>query len=297
MKKILVTGGSGFLGSRICQYYRQTYQDQYEILAPSHGELDFTRLDSVQAYIEEKCPDRIIHCGAVSDTGYTQEHPEESYLINVIGTENLARISGERRIRMIFMSSDQIYNGRTIEGGVYNRGTDAAKEGIHDCPVNEYGKQKKEAEERGLRWNPNMVALRLTWMYDVSREGTKTNKNLLTNLQIAQVQNETLFFARHEYRGITNVWEVIENLEKVMIIPAGIYNYGSSNVYPTIEIARKAAKVLGISQELIKEDVERFREKPRNLTMSLEKLEKMGIKFRDTSEGIEIFGNCERLYK
>lgn len=295
MKKILITGGSGFLGSRICQYYRQNLHGQYEILSPSHAEMDFTKMEGVQHYIDKNKPAMIIHCGAVSDTGYAQEHPEESFLINVVGTENLARISGEKGIRLIFMSSDQIYNGRTIMGQNYMEKADASKEEIDDCPVNEYGKQKKEAEIRSLKWNPDTVALRLTWLYDLPGEGVKTNKNLLTNLLNAKEQNSPLFFARHEYRGITNVWEVISNLEMVMTIPAGIYNYGSSNSLSTIDIARKAAEVVGVSQNLIREDGERFKERPRNLTMSTEKLEKAGIKIRATLEGIEYFGKSKRL--
>ena len=287
MRKILVTGGSGFLGSRICWYFKQK---NYEIYAPSHKEMDITDREKVEKYFEEIQPEVVIHCAAISDTGYTEEHKEESFQINVIGTQNLAKVTGRMGIRFIFMSSDQIYNGKTIEGKEYDRRKDACKEEIDDQPVNEYGRQKKEAEVRSLEANPKTTALRLTWMYDLPREGMKTNRNLITNLIEADENNAVLRFARHEYRGITNVWEVISNLEKVMEIPAGIYNYGSENELATIEIARKAAHVLGLSEDVIEEDAERFVSHPRNLTVCNDKPRSVGIVFRSTFDGLHELG-------
>ncbi len=283
MKKILVTGGSGFLGSRICWYFREK---SYEVYAPSHKEMDITDFESVEKYIKKIEPEVVIHCAAISDTGYTEEHKEESFQINVIGTENLAKVTGKMGIRFIFMSSDQIYNGKTIEGEEYDRSKDACEEEKDDQPVNEYGRQKKEAEIRSLSANPNTVALRLTWMYDLAREGMKTNRNLMTNLVEADKKSTVLRFACHEYRGITNVWEVVRNLEKVMEIPAGIYNYGSENDMATIEVAKKAVQVWKLSEEVVEEDIERFSTRPRNLTILNDKLRTTGIEFANTFDGL-----------
>lgn len=297
MKKILITGGSGFLGSRICWYLKQKSEQVdvlsqkktnkcYEVYAPSHKEMDIIDFESVKAYIQEIKPEVVIHCAAISDTGYTEEHKEESFEINVIGTENLAKVTGQMGIRFIFMSSDQIFNGKTIVGENYEKTVDACVEERDDKPINEYGRQKKEAEKRSLMANPNTVALRLTWMYDISREGMKTNRNLLTNLLEAHKNGDKLKFARHEYRGITNVWEVVTNLEKVFDIPSGVYNYGSENDKPTIEVARKAVWPLNLPEEIVEEDIERFAERPRNLTISNKKLRDVGIEFRNTVDGL-----------
>ena len=72
MKKMLVTGGSGFLGSRVIKYFA----DKYEICAPSHQEMDITIEQDVYRVMEAFHPDVVIHCAAMSNVGQCQKEPE-----------------------------------------------------------------------------------------------------------------------------------------------------------------------------------------------------------------------------
>lgn len=172
MKKILITGGSGFLGSRLAYYYR----NKYDLLLPSHSELNISREEAVKAYLEEHRPDAVIHCAALSNTWYCEQHPEESHRVNVQGTVRIAKACKLIGAKLVFMSSDQVYNGTPMLGPL--------KEEDVLQPVNFYGRHKLEAEQRAL-WNlPDSVGLRLTWMYDLPNSSMKLNTNKSTTLHV-----------------------------------------------------------------------------------------------------------------
>lgn len=276
MKKILITGSSGFLGSRLAYYFR----DRYELLLPSHAELNVSREEAVRTYMEENRPDIVVHCAALSNTWYCEQHPEESHRVNVQGTVRIAKACKVTGAKLIFMSSDQVYNGTPLLG--------ALKEEDVLQPVNIYGQHKLECEQRA-QWNlPDSVGLRLTWMYDLPNSSMKLNSNILVNIHEALAVGNPIKAATHEYRGVTNVWEVVKNIEKAISLPGGIYNFGSGNTQNSYELFQQAAKLMGIkeAQNLILPDEERFCNEPRNLTMDCSLIEAHGIHFPDSIEGI-----------
>lgn len=277
MTKILITGGSGFLGSRLALFYR----DKYELLLPTHGELNISREEAVKAYVEETQPDVVLHCAALSNTWYCEQHPEESHRVNVQGTVKLAKACKQIGAKLVFMSSDQVYNGTPLPGPL--------KEDELLQPVNVYGRHKLEAEQR-VGWNnPEAVGLRLTWMYDLPESHLKQNSNILLNLQKAAREGTPIKAATHEFRGVTNVWEVVKNMEKVLSLSGGVYNYGSSNSLNSYELYLRAAALMELEHpsEWIISDEERFVDQERNLTMDCSLIEKSGIRFNDSIEGLK----------
>lgn len=286
--KILITGSSGFLGSRLALYLR----DKYDLVLPSHSELNVSREEAVKAYLEEHRPEVVIHCAALSNTGYCQQHPEESHRVNVQGTVRIAKACKLIGAKLIFMSSDQVYNGMPLLGPLgedvmLQPGSSAPE--TFGLPVNFYGQHKLEAEGRA-RWNlPEAVGLRLTWMYDLPSSPMKLNTNILVNLQKAHDERTTLTAATHEYRGVTNVWEVVRNVEKAIALPGGIYNFGSTSSLDSHSLFLKAAELMGFEEPAtwILPDEERFSQQPRNLTMDCTLIAEHGIHFLDSVEGIE----------
>lgn len=276
MKKILITGSSGFLGSRLAYYLKE----KYELLLPSHAELNVSREEAVRAYMEEHCPDVVIHCAALSNTWYCEQHREESHKVNVQGTVRIAKACKLTGAKLVFMSSDQVYNATPLPG--------LLKEEDVLQPVNIYGQHKLECEQRA-QWNlPESVGLRLTWMYDLPDSHMKLNSNILVNLQKAYNDGNTINAATHEYRGVTYVWNVVRNIEKAISLPGGIYNFGSGNTLNSYELHLKAAELMGLKEpeEWILPDNERFHDEPRNLTMDCSLIEEHGIHFCDSVEGI-----------
>lgn len=277
MKRILLTGSTGFLGNRLAFFYK----DKFELLLPAHSELNVSREEAVMAYMEEWNPDVVLHCAALSNTWYCEQHPEESHRVNVQGTVKLAKACKHTGAKLIFMSSDQVYNGTPMLGPL--------KEGDAVQPVNVYGQHKLEAEQRALRNNPMAIGLRLTWMYDVPDSPMKLNSNILVNLQKAINEGSPIKAATHEYRGVTDIWEVVENMSQTFTLPGGIYNFGSCNTLNSYALHLQTATLMGVQEPsaLVVPDEERFNGQPRNLTMDSTAIESFGIHFNDSVAGIE----------
>ena len=275
---ILITGSSGFLGSRLAVYLAK----RYDLLLPTHSELNVSREDTVQAYMEEHRPKVVIHCAALSNTWYCEQHPEESHRVNVQGTVKMAKACKRIGAKFIFMSSDQVYNG-TIASGPLRE----------DCllqPVNVYGRHKLEAEQRALLNLHESVGLRLTWMYDMPDSKMKLNSNILVNLQKASREGSVINVATHEYRGVTDVWEVVRNIEKVLNLPGGVYNFGSGNSLDSYSLFVETARLMGLgsAKDWIIPDYSRFCEQTRNLSMDCSLIGKYGIYFNDSIRGLEM---------
>lgn len=179
------------------------------------------------------------------------------------------------------MSSDQVYNGTPMLG--------LLKEEDVLQPINVYGRHKLEAEQRAGWNNPEAIGLRLTWMYDLPESSLRLNSNILVNLQKAYQEGTPVKAAIHEYRGVTNVWEVVKNMEKVFSLPGGIYNYGSCNSFNSYDLHIQVAALMGVKNpsEWVLADDERFAVQERNLTMDCSLIDNKGIHFNDSIEGMK----------
>ena len=281
MKKILITGASGFVGSRTVA----ALQGTYELITPCHCELDITSEEAVENFISRTQPDAILHLAALSNTGYCEEHPQESYLVNVISVENIAKAAAKHGIKLVWFSSDQVYNGCT-ELGLLSEDTPLK-------PENHYGRHKLVAEQRALEICSERFALRATWMYDSEQPGMKTHKNFVLNFQEAKENGTPLRFATREFRGITWIEDVVRNIPHTFDLPGGVYNFGAENHLNTYDTAVEYARIQGLDPDAVAiPDTERFPEHIRNLSISMQKANKASegrIRFMTTLEGLSAY--------
>lgn len=277
MKRLMVTGASGFLGSRVVRFY----EGKYEIFAPVHGQMDITDADSVEAAFTSFRPDLVMHAAAVSDLDVCEKQPEMSWKINVDGSRNVAAAAFRFHAKCLLCSSDQVYFGKDLP----------ADGGLHDeeeplTPFNLYGKGKKKAEEECLLQNPECIVLRLSWMYDAKTVNRQEHGDFFRTMLSGLETSETLSYPVYDVRGITDVNEVISNLEKAWELSGGIYNFGSPNDKNTYETVLRMFQELNWDTGRLSKNEQAFSDNPRNISMGQKKINDNGIYFSTTLEGL-----------
>ena len=181
--------------------------------------------------------------------------------------------------KLLAFSSDQVYAGITQPGPL--------PETLPLQPTNVYGRCKLEMEQRVLELCPDAVLLRASWMYDLPGYELPIRGNLPLNLLRAALHGTSVTFSANDCRGVTYVRQVIANLAPALSLPGGVYNFGSSNTENMVHTAQQFAQELDIAVQIEAADW------PRNLVMDGKKLEKAGIRFDTTQQGIR---HCLRDY-
>ena len=257
---ILVTGASGFVGNKILQLCSNT------IACPSlRGKSE----EEIRRIVEESGADTIIHTAAVSDIGACQADPEASYIANVQLPVYLARAAQNRKL--ICFSSDQVYSGRSDEGPYTEDRV---------MPANLYARQKLEMEQRVLELAPDAVMLRAQWMYDYYLKKSNYFMNILQ-------ASDSLAFSSRQFRGVTYVKTVAENMEKVIRLPGGAYNFGSETTKSMYAITEEFLALIGKNIPLTDAPARH------NLWTNCEKARKLGVTFPSVEDGLKA---CARDY-
>jgi dTDP-4-dehydrorhamnose reductase len=162
MKKLLVTGASGFLGAHICQQAKQTWNvggTYYEraIANPDIAlfKVDLTDFTALKQLFADFQPEAVIHTAAQSKPNFCQEHPDASYAINVTASLNIARLCSDRAIPCVFTSTDLVFDGLNPPYCESDRVS----------PISYYGEQKVLAERGMLECHPQTAICRMPLMF------------------------------------------------------------------------------------------------------------------------------------
>ncbi len=164
--KVLVTGARGQLGYDVVGELAKRGHTPF---AANSDNMDITDSDQVVAVITQEQPDAVIHCAAYTAVDKAEEDVQLCRKVNAQGTENIAKICGERGIKMIYISTDYVFDGT---GERLWEPDDAVTK-----PLNVYGQTKYEGEQAVQRYVDQYYIVRIAWVF--GRNGSNFVKTML----------------------------------------------------------------------------------------------------------------------
>ncbi len=247
MIKILVTGADGQLGSEIHKLSRRFSNMKFAFLDINN--LDLTDTNKVTKYFNTHTFNYVINCAAYTAVDKAESDEEAAYSVNSSMVEFLGKITGNKGIRMIHVSTDYVFDGKAHSP--YN-------EESPTNPASVYGKSKLEGEELLLKNNPQSIIIRTAWLY--SSFGNNFVRTMLRlgkereELRVVQDQIGSPTNATDLAEAITTIIYRIEE-ESYKFVP-GVYHYSNEGVaswydfaYHILKLAKIECKVVPVTSE------------------------------------------------
>lgn len=154
MKKVLITGASGQLGSEI-RFLSDRYR-QYDFVYTDSADLDITDGAAVMKAAKDNGYYAIINCAAYTAVDKAESDKDKAYLINATGAANLAKAALAIDAKLVHVSTDFIFDGKHSE---------PIKEDDKPNPLSVYGATKLAGEQKALKANPQTLLIRTSWVY------------------------------------------------------------------------------------------------------------------------------------
>lgn len=231
MKKILITGGNGQLGSEL-RVLSKVYT-QFEWVFTDYEELDLCDLENLEIALNTINPKIIINCAAHTAVDKAETETELSDVLNHRSVAVLAKWSHANNCRMIHVSTDYVFDGTA---------STALTETALPNPINVYGVTKLAGEQICLQNNPNAIIIRTSWVYSsFGNNFVKTMSRLMQERDSLNVVNDQIgspTYAADLARAIMTIL-IHKNWE------AGIYNFSNEGEISWYEFALAIQEIGG----------------------------------------------------
>lgn len=278
MKKIIITGGNGFIASLV----KEAIKDTYEVVSLGRKDLDLSDTNAVATYFQTHDYEYVFHTGAMAQTADCENYPELTHKINVESTQEIAKACKEKDARFIFISTEQCFNGK-VETGPFTE---------DDTPISitAYGNHKVRCEQFIQEQLNDYIILRFSWMFGMNRPGVKASPNIIRNVMNALFYQNPTKFTVNEIRGMTYAQKFADTFSTIMTLPTGIYHISDINTHNTYESAKIIAQYLGFDnaqiEKFILPDTKRYADRFRDYRLCSDKLKSHGIDYGSFEENV-----------
>ncbi len=285
-KKILITGSTGLVGSRIMNQLQSQYE--FEMVGRKTG-VDITDEEAVKRCVDESDASVILHLAAKTNVDECEDdkilgEEGDAWRINVFGTENMLSAAKSCGKRFIFISTDFVFDG--VGTKEYYTEEDEPN------PVNWYGETKYQGELKVQQSGLEYMIFRICYPYckENSFKQDFVHK-IITRLE----KNEKVFGVTDHIFTPTYIDDIAITLDRLMATwVSGVYHLAGAQALSPYEAAVDIAKQLSIDSEKIIKTTRSdfFRGKafrPFNVALKNDKIEKLGIRVRSFSNGIKEF--------
>ena len=178
---VVVTGGAGQLGQELQLACRDT-TFSHRMLFTDRAQLDLSKPELLENFFIAHRPAYFIHGGAYTAVDKAEQEKDLAFLINATATGEIARLCREYNTRLIYISTDYVFNGQ----GTAPYAVDAAT-----APVNHYGYTKWMGEELIRKSNAVAVIIRTSWVFSsYGHNFVKTMLRLMSERSEIKVVND-----------------------------------------------------------------------------------------------------------
>ena len=240
--RILLIGASGQVGKPLMA----SLKGKHTVIgtAFSSASLNLTKLDirdndAVKKVFSDFSPDVAILLSALTDVDYCEDHQDEAYNINVTGTKNVAECAMSCGSRLIYFSTDYIFDGKN---GPY-------KEDDIPNPISYYGFTKLEGEKmvQSVLDKKSWAIVRTAVVFSYGHRNFTTY--LIDNLS----RGEVVRAYTDQFNSPTYAPNLAEAVAEIAVKKlSGVYNVAGKDVIDRYSYALKVAKAFGLPANLIK---------------------------------------------